>query len=58
MHCKYDYSSEVAHDFKDFRIFYSIFFIFVTYNWEFFHDDWEKKDIIFNWECDQILAIK
>ena len=50
--------------------FFIQFFDFVTFNWEFFPDDWEKKIIylnifkyiylktIFIWEYDPILAIK
>ena len=35
------FNSEVVFHFKDFRIFYSIFY-FVTFSWEFFPWNWEK----------------
>ena len=52
IHC----DSEVAHDFKDFRTFYSIFF-----NCNFllgFFSCGLGKTFVFNWEYDPICAIK
>ena len=53
-HC----NSEVAHDFKYFNIFYLVFFLFCNFQLGFFLLWIRKKDTIFNWEYDPILAIK
>ena len=49
--------SVVVLDFKDFIYKFLFNFIyFLTFNWEFFPVDWEKKDTIFKWEYDPISA--
>ena len=53
-HC----NSDVALDFEDFRIFYSVFLFCNFKKLGIFSCGLGKKDTIFNWEYDPIMDMK